>query len=68
MFVARKHLLLQPGVTMTVIMKPAGDRQRVDVTSTGMPPQFMDDAFNKRNVWAFYDALDRRAGDPSPPP
>jgi len=67
-FVARKKKLLEPAFTLTVVMKPAGDRLRVDVTSLSTPPQLMDDGLNKRNVWAFYDALDRRAGDPSPPP
>jgi hypothetical protein len=67
-FVARKKQLLEPQFTITVVMKPAGDRLRVDVTSLSTPPQLLDDGLNKRNVWAFYDALDRRAGDPSPPP
>ena len=67
-FVARKKKLLEPEFTMTVVMKPAGDRQRVDATSTRALAQLIDDGLNKRNVWAFYDALDRRAGDPAPPP
>ncbi len=29
--------------------------------------QLLDNGLDERNVWAFYDALDRRAGDPSPP-
>ena len=66
-FVARKRKLLEREFTMTVVMKPAGDRQRVDVTSLSTPPQLMDDGLDKRNVWAFYDALDKRAGDPPPP-
>ena len=67
-FVAQKHALLEPGYTLTVVIKPAGDRLRVDVTSTCDQPQLMDGGFNKRNVWAFYDALDKRAGDAPPPP
>jgi len=67
-FVAHKHVLLEPGFTLTVVIKPAGDRLRVDVTSTCDQPQLMESGFNKRNVWAFYDALDKRAGDAPPPP
>lgn len=67
-FVARKQKVLEPEFRLMVVMKPAGDRQRVDVTSTGGPAQIVDNGLNKQNVWAFYDALDRRAGDRAPPP
>ncbi|HSO32098.1 MAG TPA: hypothetical protein VLT33_06270 [Labilithrix sp.] len=69
-FVAKKGgdlpLMAHPNFTLTVVVKPAGDRLRVDVTSTTEPPQLLKDDFGKNNVWAFYDALDRRAGDPAP--
>ncbi len=63
-FVATRHqALFDVNSTLTVVVRPDGERLRVDVTLTSgqyqLPP-----ARSKEQVWAFYDALDRKSGEP----
>jgi hypothetical protein len=64
-FVATKRqALFDVNSTLTVAFHPEGDRLRVDVTLTSGQAQIAA-AKTKEQVWAFYDALDRRAGTPT---
>lgn len=62
-FVAKRHKMMEPAFTLTIVLRPAGERVRVDVTSTATHPELLKSGLNERNVWAFYDGLDRRAGE-----
>lgn len=64
-FVATRHqTLFDVNSTLTVVVRPDGERMRVDVTLTSGQYQ-LPAAKSKEQVWAFYDALDKKAGEPT---